>query len=306
MSQVEVCMMSAGELAERIRRRELGVVRSRRSASAADGAGQPNGERHLHAGWRAGDGRKREAKDAALANGAEPGPLYGVPVAHKDLALTKGIRTTFGSPIHKDFIPDIDDLFVQRLHAAGAVTIGKTNTPEFGAGSHTFNAVFGPTRNPYDLGKSAGGSSGGAAAALRCGMVPIADGSDLGGSLRNPGSFNNVVGFRPSPGRVPRYPTDQPWNTLSVLGPMGRTRVGRGLAALGHGRPRPRATPSPSRESPAVFREPLEHDFSQTRIAWSRDLGQLPVNSPVIDVIEAALPTVRGARLFHRADAPGL
>ncbi len=144
------------------------------------------------------------AADDALARGETVGPLHGIPIAHKDLVSTKGIRTTSGSPIFKDFIPDVDDLIVERLKKAGAITIGKTNTPEFGAGSQTYNTVFGETLNPYDTTKTCGGSSGGAAVALACGMQPIADGSDLGGSLRNPANFCNVVGFRPSPGRVPR------------------------------------------------------------------------------------------------------
>ncbi len=143
--------------------------------------------------------RARAAElDEALARGEEPGPLHGLPIAHKDLVDTAGIRTTYGSPIYADHVPDVDEPFVARLRAAGTVLVGKTNTPEFGAGSHTFNPVFGPTRNPHDPSRSAGGSSGGAAAALATGMVPIADGSDLGGSLRNPASFCNVVGFRPT------------------------------------------------------------------------------------------------------------
>ncbi|HEX4947114.1 MAG TPA: amidase family protein, partial [Blastocatellia bacterium] len=145
------------------------------------------------------------AADERLASGATVGPLHGFPHAVKDLVATAGIRTTQGSPIYQDFVPTSDELLVQRLKAAGAIIIGKTNTPEFSAGSHTFNPVFGPTRNPYDLSKSCGGSSGGAAVALACGMVPLADGSDMGGSLRNPASFCNVVGFRTSPGRVPVY-----------------------------------------------------------------------------------------------------
>ena len=146
------------------------------------------------------DARKADEK---LAKGGEVGPLHGLPVAHKDLVHTKGIRTTFGSLVFKDFIPEEDALLVERLREAGAIMIGKTNTPEFGAGSQTFNQVFGATRNPYDLSKTCGGSSGGAAVSVACRMLPFADGSDLGGSLRNPTSFCNVVGFRPSVGRVP-------------------------------------------------------------------------------------------------------
>jgi len=140
-----------------------------------------------------------KAKDAALARGAATGAMFGLPIGHKDLVPTKGIRTTFGSPIYRDNVPSEDGLIIERLRAAGAVTLGKTNTPEFGAGSQTFNEVFGRTLNPYDPSKTCGGSSGGAAVALACGMVPIADGSDTGGSLRNPAAFCNVVGLRPAP-----------------------------------------------------------------------------------------------------------
>ena len=141
------------------------------------------------------------------------GPLHGLPAAHKDLVETRGIRTTFGSPLYKDYIPTQDDLIVERLRRAGAITIGKTNTPEFGAGSQTFNTVFGATHNPYDLTKTCGGSSGGAAVALACGLVPVADGSDSGGSLRNPAAFCNIAGFRPSVGRVPDPKAAFAWST---------------------------------------------------------------------------------------------
>ena len=161
--------------------------------------------------------------DEALARGAEPGLLHGLPVAHKDLLDTAGVRTTYGSPLFADHVPDRDELIVQRMAAAGAISLGKTNTPEFGAGSHTVNPVFGATRNPYDLSRSAGGSSGGAAAALAARMICLADGSDLGGSLRNPASFCNVVGLRPSPGRVPAWPVADVADVLGVDGPMART-----------------------------------------------------------------------------------
>src|SRR5215211_1393395 len=171
---------------------------------------------------------ERAAADAAAADrrqarGADLGPLHGLPVAHKDLHVTAGIRTTMGSSLFADWVPDVDALIVARARAAGAITVGKTNTPELGAGSQTFNPVFGPTANPWDPSRTCGGSSGGAAVALACGMVPLADGSDMGGSLRNPASFCGVVGLRPSPGRVPTWPTRHPWGTLSVDGPMART-----------------------------------------------------------------------------------
>jgi amidase len=141
--------------------------------------------------------------DEMQARGEVLGPLHGLPVAHKDLIDTAGVRTTYGSPLFKDHIPTKDNLLVTRMRAAGAIFLSKTNTPEFGAGSQTFNRVFGATRNPYDLTKTCGGSSGGAAVALSCGMVPVASGSDAGGSLRNPAAWCNIVGFRPSIGRVP-------------------------------------------------------------------------------------------------------
>lgn len=163
------------------------------------------------------------AADAALAAGHRPGPLFGLPVAHKNSYLTAGVRTTFGSEAYRDFVPAQDSAVVARQKAAGAITLGKTNLPEFGAGSHTFNTVFGATHNPYHHGLSAGGSSGGSAAALAAGMVALADGSDMGGSLRNPASFCNVVGLRPSMGRVPMAPSTFAFNTQTVGGPMGRT-----------------------------------------------------------------------------------
>jgi amidase len=230
---------------------------------------------------------KEDAKkaDEAIAKGRPLGPLHGLPVAHKDLVETKGVRTTYGSLIFKDHVPDIDALIVERLKGAGAISVGKTNTPEFGAGSQTFNAVFGPTRNPYDLTKTCGGSSGGAAVALACGMVPLADGSDLGGSLRNPASFCNVVGFRPSPGRVPTWPTPSAWFNMTVEGPMARTVQDVALMLTAIAGPDPRC-PISLMESPEVFSRPLERDFKGTRIAWSRDLGGLPVEKEVTSVLE--------------------
>jgi amidase len=163
-----------------------------------------------------------KAADTKLASGAQLGPLFGLPVVHKDTFLTKGMRTTFGSAAYKDNIPTQDSAVVATQKAAGAITLGKSNMPEFGAGSHTFNDVYGATKNPYRHDVSAGGSSGGAAAALAAGFVPLADGSDMGGSLRNPASFCNVVGLRPSIGRVPMVPSTFSFNTLGVAGPMAR------------------------------------------------------------------------------------
>lgn len=223
--------------------------------------------------------------DEALAKGRSLGPLHGLPVAHKDLVETKGVRTTYGSLIFKDYVPEVDSLIVERLKGAGAISVGKTNTPEFGAGSQTFNAVFGPTRNPYDLTKTCGGSSGGAAVALACGMVPLADGSDLGGSLRNPASFCNVVGFRPSAGRVPTWPSPSGWFTMTVEGPMARTVEDVALMLTAIAGPDARC-PISLREPPDIFARPLEREFKGTRIAWSKDLGGLPVEPEVTAVLE--------------------
>lgn len=227
--------------------------------------------------------------DDALARGAAAGPLHGLPVAIKDLQPTRGIRTTFGSRIYADYVPEASALFVERLEAAGAVVVGKTNTPELGAGSQTFNEVFGRTRNPYDLSKTCGGSSGGAAVALATGMVALADGSDLGGSLRNPASFCNVVGLRPSPGRVPRFPAANPWSTLDVLGPMGRGVEDLALLLSVMAGPDAR-DPLSIAEAGAPFAEIPEGELRGARAAFSPDLGGLPVEREVLEALERALP----------------
>ncbi len=229
------------------------------------------------------------AADEKQARGEALGILHGLPIAHKDLFETEGIRTTMGSPVFQDYLPESDDLIIARLKAAGCITLGKTNVPEFGAGSHTFNPVFGATRNPYDLSKTCGGSSGGAAVALAAGMIPIADGSDMGGSLRNPASFCNVVGFRPSPGRVPRYPKSNAWSTLAVDGPMGRTVQDVALmlqAIAGYDSRSPISIQQPA----SFFAQSLERDFNDVRIAWSPDLGELPIDLQVITTISKHLP----------------
>jgi amidase len=226
------------------------------------------------------------AADEALVKGKPTGPLHGLPVAIKDLAITKGIRTTFGSRIYKDFVPDQDDLVVERLRKAGAIVIGKTNTPEFGAGAQTFNEVFGETHNPYDLSKTCGGSSGGAAVSLACGMLPIADGGDLGGSLRIPANFCNVVGFRPSPGRVPSWPSQMGWYPLTTQGPMARNVEDLALMLSAIAGPDPRAPMSLTEPGESLAR-PLGRDFKGVRVAWSRNLGRYPVEPRVTKVLDA-------------------
>lgn len=227
-----------------------------------------------------------EEADRTRAKGGEMGPLFGIPIAHKDLIDTKGIRTTKGSPIFKDNVPDADALMIERLKNGGAITIGKTNTPEFGAGSQTYNEVFGATLNPYDLTKTCGGSSGGAAVALACGMIPIADGSDLGGSLRNPAGFCNVVGFRTSAGRVPIWPAATLSFPYIIQGPMARTVRDTALmlsVIAGPDSRVPMSLPEPG----AIFANPLDRDFKGVRIAWSRDLNGLPVDGRVTAVIDS-------------------
>jgi amidase len=235
---------------------------------------------------------KAAAADDALIRGERPGLLHGLPVAHKDLVETAGVRTTFGSPLFAEHVPDRDALIVSRMSGAGAISLGKTNTPEFGAGSHTVNRVFGATRNPYDLSRSSGGSSGGAAAALAARMLALADGSDLGGSLRNPASFCNVVGLRPSPGRVPSWPVTDVADWLSVDGPMGRSVADVALLLAAISGPDPRvplaldARP-PALSEPAEIRGLLTRDMRGVRVAWSADLG-LPLDPAVRAVLSPA------------------
>jgi amidase len=231
--------------------------------------------------------RQARAADQQLSRSGAIGPLHGFPHAVKDLVPTAGIRTTYGSLIYAGNVPDEDALIVRRLKEAGAIIIGKTNTPEFGAGSQTFNAIFGATRNPYDLSRTCGGSSGGAAVAVACGMTPLADGTDLGGSLRNPPSFCNVVGFRPSIGRVPTWPRSQPWTSMSVDGPIARSVADVALMLSVIAGPDPRV-PIAIDEPGTVFRGALESDFTGVRIAWSRNLGRYPVEPVVSDVCNSA------------------
>jgi amidase len=259
--------------------------------------------------------------DRKLARGDTVGPLHGLPWAFKDLEEAVGFPCTRGSPIYKDFLPSSDTVIVERLRHAGVIPIGKTNVPEFGMGSHTYNNVYGRTRNPYDRTKSAGGSSGGAAVALATGMLPLADGSDLGGSLRNPGNFNNVVGLRPSVGLVPAAPSSFPFVSVdyrvapganevtgrhgglwrgqrsltpfpgfSVKGPMARSVADCAflLSVMAGADPRdPACLPS----NPADFAAPLDRDLKNTRVAWCPDLGVLPLDDEVRAVLDARRQT---------------
>jgi amidase len=278
---MELCLTAAKQLARLIRTRKVSVTEVMRAFIAQ--IERVNPEVNAIVTFLP-EAALKQAKALDRKN-AELGPLAGLPIAYKDLVPTKGIRTTFGSPVHKDNVPAEDALIVERLKAAGAITLGKTNTPEFGAGSNTFNKVFGATRNPYDLSKTCGGSSGGAAVAVACGMLPFADGSDLAASLRNPGNYCNVVGFRPTPGRVPAYPAGNAWSTLSVLGPIARTVGDAAFLLSAMAGPDPRAPLSIS-EPGSIFARSLERSFKKVRVAWTRDFGGLPVEPSVTKVLE--------------------
>lgn len=301
----DLCRAPATELARRIAGREVSAVEVMRAHLARIGDRNPRLNAIVTLLPEETLLRAAEAADRQVATGAPLGPLHGLPVAHKDLTLTRGIRTTFGSPLFANFVPDEDALIVERLRAAGAITIGKTNTPEFGAGSQTFNAVFGPTRNPWDATKTCGGSSGGAAVALATGMVPIADGSDYGGSLRNPASFCGVVGLRPSPGRVPGWPDETPWYPVPVQGPMARSAADAALLLSAIAGPDPRATLSLP-EPGEVFRRPLERDFAGVRVAWSMDFGGLPFDPRVPAALAPARDALEGLGCRVEAAAPDM
>jgi amidase len=225
-----------------------------------------------------------DAADAHLARGGAAGRLHGVPWAFKDLEPATGFPWSRGSIIYRDEIPAFDSVLVERLRQAGVVPIGKTNTPELGMGAQSYNSVYGTTLNPYDLTKTAGGSSGGAAAAVACGMLTAADGSDLGGSLRNPASFNNVVGLRPSVGIVPTAPNVLPFYGFLVKGPMARS-VSDAAYLLDVMVGADRRDPASMESSQNGFTGSLHRDFNGTRIAWCPDLGRLPLDRRVRDVI---------------------
>jgi amidase len=236
------------------------------------------------------DGLLAQAKsrDVQLARGERLGWMHGFPHAVKDLEPTRGIRTTMGSPLFKNFVPREDSILVERIKAAGAIIVGKTNVPEFGLGSQTYNPLFGTTLNAYDQSKTCGGSSGGAAVALALRMVPVADGSDHGGSLRNPPAFNNVFGLRTSFGRVPSLFNEVFIPSISVHGPLARTvpDLAMFLSVIAGYDAR---TPLSIRQDATEFAVPLARDFKGTRIGWVGDFGGLPFEAGVLDLCEAAL-----------------
>ena len=282
-SELELCDLPATVLARMLRDREVSAREALQSHLRRIEAVNPAINAIVTLVPEVAAARAAEA-DEAIARGEPLGPLHGLPIAIKDLVATAGIRTTAGSPIFAHAVPDEDDLLARRVRAAGALLLGKTNTPEFGAGSQTFNPVFGPTRNPHDPTKTSGGSSGGAAAALATGMIPIADGSDLGGSLRNPASFCGVVGFRPSPGRVPSWPTSNAWDDLSVDGPMGRSVEDAALLLSALAGPDPRV-PISLPEPGSAFAPPLDADLGAPVVAWAPAAGGTMPFDPVVPAI---------------------
>jgi amidase len=282
----DICFLGAAELAAMIRQKKISVreVMSAHLRQIERFNSKLNAIVTLvpEAGLMA----QARAADEALSRGAPTGPLFGLPLAVKDLVETNGIRTTYGSPLFRDHVPDHDAPVVERMKDAGALIVGKTNTPEFGMGSQTFNTVFGPTLNPYDPTKTCGGSTGGGAVVLSSGMAPIANGTDMGGSLRNPANFCNVVGIWPSPGRVPNSPaTEFAWSGLSVQGPMARNVTDLALllsVQAGFDRRSPISIDQPG----GSFSRPLARSFKGVRVAMIKDLG-LPWEPPVKAAFEA-------------------
>jgi amidase len=287
----DIVMMDAGELAGAIRARKVSCVEV--MAAYLDHIDELNPRLNAIVALeeRAGLLTQAREKDAELARGEAVGPLHGFPFAVKDLTPVKGIRTTMGSPILKDNIPAADSAMVARVRNAGAIFVGKTNTPEFGLGSNTFNPVYGITRNAYDQSRSAGGSSGGAAVALALRMLPLADGSDYAGSLRNPAGWNNVFGFRTSIGRVPADGRDAFMPTMGVIGPMARNVPDLALLLAVQAGYDSRVPLSIAGDG-AIFRGSLERDFKDARIAWTGDYGgYIPYEGGVLDLCKSALKT---------------
>lgn len=286
--------LPAVDLAAAIRRRDL----SSRELMAAHLAHVDALNPHFNAIVSRVDGdrllREAATQDEEAAGGRFRGPLHGFPHAVKDTAPARGIAHTQGSPLLRDNIATADSLVVARIRAAGAIFTGKTNVPEFALGSHSFNPVFGTTRNAFDPRKSAGGSSGGSAVALALRMMPLADGSDFGGSLRNPAAWNNIFGFRPAFGRVPSAPSSDIFGqTFATSGPMARTVKDVALLLSVQAGSDPRV-PFSLRDDPSIFTKPLDRDWKGRRIGWLRDLdGALPMERGVLETCEKALHAFR-------------
>lgn len=299
----DICRLGAGALIKAIRHRHVSVVEV--MTAYLDHIDRVNPTYNAIISLRPRDVliAEAEAADASLARGEGQGVLFGVPQAIKDLAATKGLRTTYGSPLFADFVPDADAVIVERAKAAGAIIIGKTNTPEFGLGSNTYNTVHGATANAYDTGRIAGGSSGGSAVALALRLLPVADGSDMGGSLRNPAAFNNVFGFRPSQGRVPYAPTlDGFYGQMGTEGPMARSIDDLALLLSVQAGYDPRAPLS--LDDPGYrYEERLRREPNGLRIAWAGDLGgHLAMEPGILELCRGALDIFAGLGV-HIEDA---
>ena len=289
MASSAIVMMDALALSRAIKSKQVSCVEVMNATLDHIGRLNPKVNAIVSLQDRGGLIMQSQARDAQLAGGEYCGWMHGFPLAVKDLIATKGIRTTQGSPIFKDFVPTTDAIVVERMKRAGGIVIGKTNTPEFGLGSNTYNDVFGRTLNAYDQSKTSGGSSGGAGVAVALHMLPIADGSDHGGSLRNPAAWNNVFGFRPSYGRVPAQGLDVFYAYMGVQGPMARNVPDLAMLLSVQAGHDPRL-PLSNRQDPAQFAGDLRRDFKGTRIAWSGDFGgAIPFEPGVLNLCKVAL-----------------
>jgi amidase len=287
----DIVMMDAGALADAIRAKKLSCLEVMTAFLDHIDRLNPRVNAIVALQDRAGLLAQAREKDDELMRGIPVGPLHGFPFAVKDLAPVKGIPMTMGSPLLRDNVPAADGIMAARIRAAGAIFIGKTNVPEWGMGSHTYNPVYGTTLNAYDQTRSAGGSSGGAAVALALRLLPLADGSDNAGSLRNPAGWNNVFGFRTSYGRVPVEGRDPFMPNMTVAGPMARTVPELALLLSVQAGYDARVPLSIAGDG-AAFRAPLRRDFKGARIAWTGDFGgTIPHDPDVLGVCKAALRT---------------
>ena len=299
MTARDLCFTSASDLSRLYRSRKASPLEVMQAVLARIDAVNPSLNAYVTLAPESALAEARRATAALRRKAALP-PLHGIPVSIKDLTPTRGLRTTWGSLIFADHVPAEDAITVERLKRAGAIVVGKTNTPEFGAGGNTFNAVFGATRNPWNPSLTCGGSSGGAAVALATGMGPLAQGSDTGGSLRMPAAFCGVVGFRTSPGLVPHHPRALGWDTISVTGPMARTVTDTALMLSVLAGPDDRAPLSYDVDTRAFTRAVKAPSVKGWRIAWTPDLaGLIPVDAEVAAIAEGATRVFRslGARV---------
>ena len=297
----DLCFVPAVDLLRLYRARKVSPLEVMQAVLARIDAVNPKLNAYVTLARESALAEARKATAALKRRTATP-PLFGIPVSIKDLTPTRGLRTTWGSKIFEHHVPEEDALIVERLRAAGAIVVGKTNTPEFGAGGNTFNAVFGATRNPWNPALTCGGSSGGAAVALATGMGPLAQGSDTGGSLRTPAAFCGVVGFRTTPGLVPYYPKALAWDSIGVTGPMARTVTDTALMLSVIAGPDDRAPLSYDVDTRQLLAATKRPSVKGWRVAWTPDLnGLIPVDADVAAVAARAVRVFRslGAKVEH-------